>query len=442
LAPYHNRLLRTAPADAGSVGASSEGVTRWVIVRSREDIPRLIRWLFLLFAFTLPFQSTDLPFTSGTLSIGRISGLLFFGSFCFYYNALLFRKKSFPHPPNVLWWFVVYVGVYALSGFFIPEESFDEFRTGLTTLIQLLVLLWCASWMFTEERTARNFLLSFSIATGIVALGIILHVPGFSVPEDAERVTAFGTNANSIALLMSVGAVIFVGLYLKGVCKRFVTKTLVVVLIVTLMAVMVKTGSRGGVLAFMIGCLTYGVPFLRFERKWAGIVLVSFFTAAIVYLAVSSPVFLERVQATYYEGSLAQRENIYPLALEMILERPLLGWQPSEYIFELGRRLRTASGRSDAHNLFLHLLLEVGLLGTIPFLIGLWVCGWAAWKARSAHLGLLPLALLLTLVAGNMSGTGIRDKTLWLGLGLGVATERALARGSRKKFALVLEGRV
>ena len=59
----------------------------------------------------------------------------------------------------------------------------------------------------------------------------------------------------------------------------------------------------------------------------------------------------------------------------------------------------STTGARDAHNLLLHLLLEGGIVGTLPFLVGLWLCGQSAWKARSKPLGLLPLALFCAMLS-------------------------------------------
>ena len=117
---------------------------------------------------------------------------------------------------------------------------------------------------------------------------------------------------------------------------------------------------------------------------------------------------------------------------EMISEQPILGWQPINWYYELGRRVGgnwTSIGR-DAHNLFLSVLLQVGVIGAIPFLIGLWLCGQSAWMARTRSLGLLPLALVITVLAVGMSATTLGLKLHWFILSL------ALAAGSGRRAAL------
>ena len=125
---------------------------------------------------------------------------------------------------------------------------------------------------------------------------------------------------------------------------------------------------------------------------------------------------------------------------EMIAEQPIFGWQPIEFWRELGNRLGKR-GPLDAHNTFLHLLLEVGLVGAIPFLVGICLCGLAAWRARRMTLGLLPLSLFLTTLAANMALTGMAQKPFWLVLALAMATVPTVYRERGKRSGAPLIGR-
>ena len=123
------------------------------------------------------------------------------------------------------------------------------------------------------------------------------------------------------------------------------------------------------------------------------------------------------------EGNLAGRERIFPAAWGLFLERPLLGWGPGQNKYELARRVpEEFRAWRDTHNLVLELLTSTGVLGTIPFLTGMGLCVWGAWKARRGNHGILPSAMLVALLVGNMSGNGIALKLLWIGLAYGAAT--------------------
>jgi O-antigen ligase len=122
-----------------------------------------------------------------------------------------------------------------------------------------------------------------------------------------------------------------------------------------------------------------------------------------------------------YQGNLSGRQKINQAAIEMVYQKPVLGWQPVAFWQELGRRVGLFAGTRDAHNLLLHLLLEVGIVGTAPFLIGLGLCLRCAWKARFGPLGNLPLALFIAVLSANLSHTLLTRKPFWLVLALCLA---------------------
>ena len=130
-------------------------------------------------------------------------------------------------------------------------------------------------------------------------------------------------------------------------------------------------------------------------------------------MVISNPVSSSRWQQAY-EGDTANRQNIYPAAVDMITERPIFGWQPVVASYELGKRLTNVARRGSAHNLWLQLLTESGIVGAIPFLVALWLYAWAAWKARIGRLGMLPLALLVTFLATSIAHAGLTSKLNWL----------------------------
>ena len=138
-----------------------------------------------------------------------------------------------------------------------------------------------------------------------------------------------------------------------------------------------------------------------------------------------------RWERTFYDQSLAGRERIYPEAIGMILERPLIGWGPVNHFWELGPRL--GEPYRDEHNVYLWILAEVGVLGAIPFFAGLWLCWRAAWIARHGLQGVLPLAMLFFLLTASMSGTNHNRKYYWVILSHALAAGAAYA-GLRKTW--------
>ena len=80
-----------------------------------------------------------------------------------------------------------------------------------------------------------------------------------------------------------------------------------------------------------------------------------------------------RLERSFYQGDTAGRDKIHGHAWVMFFEKPMLGWGPVYNLVELGSRL----GRSARypHSLYLTVLTETGLLGSVLFFGGLGLIG-------------------------------------------------------------------
>src|SRR5262249_4441583 len=177
-----------------------------------------------------------------------------------------------------------------------------------------------------------------------------------------------------------------------------------------------RTGSRGSILALLAGCIVFVLHRASLSQRiklWT-IVVVGICLLVIASLTVvTMPTRWER---TVFEGDTAGRDDINAQAEDMIAEKPFFGWGPSYHQIELARRVSYPGPVRDFHNLYFHMLTEVGLLGSIPFFLGVFVCLKSAWRARNTSQGILPLALLTSMLAMNISVNMAGERTLWLTL--------------------------
>jgi O-antigen ligase len=156
---------------------------------------------------------------------------------------------------------------------------------------------------------------------------------------------------------------------------------------------------------------------------------------ALVLGLLASGTNVRRWTQTFELGSAAGREKIFPAAWKMFLERPLLGWGPGRNLVELGVRLRfrtvdTGPAAKDTHNGLLWVLTQTGLIGFIPYMVGLWLCLRAAWRGRARLYGIGPFALVVCVLVINLSVTWQKRKFFWLVLALGTASARTI--GARR----------
>jgi O-antigen ligase len=394
-------------------------------------IPRAVRWSFIAFAAAMPFEATEFAFNTSAISVARVTGLLFIASYLFYYNPLS-GKRSLPPGSAALSWFLVYLLVFIVNGLFLDAFYYRQFVSILFTLSQLYCLFWISSSLLRAELLARRALLGFAAGAVLCAGAALLHLPGFATVLESrvgERLTVMDANPNYVAYTMAVAAVIFIGTAMPMKLRYSWMKVLVLAPVLPLLAFMVQSGSRTALAAFAIGLAAFMFPNRHSRGRLLVVFLAVFIAAALVYMLLQHPTVLTRFEDTF-SGNLAGRQIIIPASLDMIFERPLLGWQPVAYWQELGRRVGQIWGARDAHNLLFHLLLEVGLVGTVPFLIGLWLCMAGAWRARNGKLGTLPFALLAMTLSANLSHTYLARKPQWLILGLAVAAAASVARRS------------
>jgi O-antigen ligase len=375
--------------------------------------------------FSLPLEVPDwLPFEVSTI-LGAV----------FLCTTMLQPRLAYGRLPWALLFFSSYLYVlllaFAFHGTSYPPGLYGKEVTTLVLLMLLwLLVFWACSNLFRTERTVRAALWAFVIGCLVRAALPLLGLARTAHPEGTggERVTAFGQNANQSAHVLALGLLTLIGLaYMRprGARRR---RTLIWAAAGLLVIGLVQTGSRGGLVVLVVGLTIFlmaGDTFReRLRNATAGLL-----TLGILFVVASrSQLMLSRLSKAQ-AGSLSQRERIFPLQVQMIREKPLTGWGPITNKYELGLRVGDSIHvRRDAHNIVLEMMTAAGLLGTIPFLVGIYLCFRSAWRARAGPWGILPLATVLAVLAGNMSEDRISGPLLWLVLAYALASGMAVPR--------------
>jgi O-antigen ligase len=185
-----------------------------------------------------------------------------------------------------------------------------------------------------------------------------------------------------------------------------------------------RTGSRGGLAALAAGLM---VIVLRKGTAWARLrnaVIVAVALTVFLVANFSLEMNRQRWEKTLEGGTMAGRETIFPAAWKLFLERPLTGWGPATHYKVLGARF--FRDELDTHNLYLWLLTQVGLFGTVPYFVGMLLCLRSSWRARAGPQGVLPLALMVLALTINMSLTWHEKKVYWVILALALASSQPI----------------
>lgn len=389
-----------------------------------DEIKPIVRWSFYLFVFSIPFEMPDLglPF-----ELAAFTGVLFLLA------ALAQTRVSFFRPPSALWWLFSYLIAYVFVSLLFGVERKSDAAKALFLLLQAMLICWCAYSLLRHEQLAIGALLTFVAACSLLALIQITGVAGtpVEVASTAERLSSFGQNPNKLGRTLGMGVIALIGLAFGMEKSLLRARFLAWPLLCMMMVAIVDTGSRGGLLAVAAGMLGFvfrsGSPWLRLQNT--AIVLVTL--GGFFIISYFSEGMRSRLEATFETGSLAKREIIFPEAWGMFVESPLFGWGPVNNMELLGTRVGEPDHpRRDTHNLFLELLTATGLVGAIPFLVGLSLCIHAAWTARGGPQGALPLALVSAALVANIGANLLYVKLFWLILAYSLAAScHAAVRG-------------
>jgi Lipid A core - O-antigen ligase and related enzymes len=255
-----------------------------------------------------------------------------------------------------------------MSALFTDPQFAEMVLVRAVTFLQLVALLWVVTDLLKNQKMRKSVLLAYPMSALFLALGVIFGLPGIETRTGLSgRMTAIGQDANLLAGIMALAVVILIGMSMQTVFKYLLSKILLSVIILPLLLAIVKTGSRTGTLTVLIGSLMYLLPYRRSKRAVSVVILATCGVGVLVYLIATDTLTMKRWQEAQ-EGNLSTRERVLPTALGMISERPILGWHPVAFAYEVGARTGKM-GDVDAHNLLLSMLGEVGVSGLYPSLL-------------------------------------------------------------------------
>ena len=409
---------------------------------TEHGVHGLVRWGFLFFSFSIPFEwpARTIPLDFPSL------GLLLFLLTTFTRPALCYRRL-----PRAVWWFVAYFWVFLLSFEAGRGEYADDVVRQVLMLTQLLLLFVAAFNLMQDERTARQVLLA--LVLGCVCLAL-LQLSGVVSPEaesysgELQRMHALDQNSNRAGRIFGVAVMALVGLTFGPQKSAVRPRILILPAVGLCIAAILQGGSRGSLLVLLIGLwlFTLGGRDLRQTVRNTALIVVGM---GVLYgAAMQSPLVRARWEKAQ-AGDLSGREEIFPAAWSMVSEKPLLGWGPTANKYELASRVpQQGYARRDTHNLGLELLTSTGILGFALFSGGLLICLYAAWVARRGPHGILPFALTASLLAGNMAANYLTFKLQWLVLAYAMASgasflgSRATGRPAERGDARVSRGRL
>lgn len=337
---------------------------------------KLIDSFLLLFVFLLPQFSIDklenFKYFFGLIALLKITQELLKGTI---------RVKSRGFLP-----FFLFFLLCAVSLLWTSKLSFE--KSFLFSIGSMLVFSYSYFLLLSNEGNLRKVLAFFSVGVVFAALQVlILSIVKSNVFIVSGRANIIGMDANESAIILCIGLAIF--LFFFQYRKIRVLKVLVVVIIIV---AILLTGSRTGSIA-----LVTVISFLISKAKlkpYARILLLLVFLFSILFSAeyVKSSFSIINEQGNI---DLQGRDETWKTGVGIYIksERKMLGFGYESFSAELSRVM----WKANAHNVFLKVVFELGIVGCLLFILILYESG--KYVLRRDHpLRLLYLSIYLIIL--------------------------------------------
>lgn len=359
----------------------------------------LLLWLFV---FTIPWQNTVSLEAFGTVS--QLVGIVAF-------VAALLRCASagrLRKPKATLFLTAAFVMCALLSAAWSADQDTTLVRA--QTLIQLLAMFWVVSEVVSDEIDVHNLLWAYVAGAGITVVVTFVQFAAGNGSQDL-RYTAAGFNANDQALTLALAIPMACFLIVRR--RALWLKCFLLAYVIAAPIAIALTGSRTGVLAC---CTAFIVSALGLRRmRWSTRLMLAAAVGVcawclVAFVPEASWARVSSISAQLDGGDLNQRTGIWAAGLKEFATHPLLGIGAGGYLQVSGRFL----GESVvAHNTFVSVLVELGIVGFVIFAAILVKTAGAVWRLAGSE-RLMWAAVASTWFVGVLASTWETQKSTWL----------------------------
>lgn len=307
----------------------------------------------------------------------------------------------------------------------------DRTITQIVTYVQLLILVLILWDLYTTRAMVLAGLEMFILGVYVV-LGDLLINYFSGTTFYYERFSATGTNPDDLGVTLALGIPIawYLAMSIKLPRLNPGLQLLNYAYIPTAFLGIALSGTRTALLATIPG-LIFGLASLTRLRLWARVAIFLFLVIAGYFLLPYIPTAsLERLGSTGSElsgGDFNGRLPIWRQGWLSFLQHPLIG--VGSNMFRSTNTIGKVVGKV-AHNSFLSILVEVGLVGFVLFALILLLVILQAWR-QTRWDARFWLALLATWVIGASTLTWENRKPTWLILSMVIIGANLLQTAAR-----------
>ncbi len=346
--------------------------------RLRPSFGKLATFVFYLILFTVPYYRYRIPFPQYPFfkidyALGAILILLMI--------PRIILDKRFPATlysnlwPGLLLFYVINI----ISALFTPYPATSIYGIRMLTVSGVyiaFVLIFVDEKGFFQTLPVVLFV-SLGIATFISALGFFLKIPGLYVGVGQGLYRGYGPTigANNMALMCNFTFPILVHFFLYE--EGFLKRTMVLVVLLSVLLGFIASYSRGGFLVFMATALfIFAENIHHLKVKNFGLFLGTIGVIVLFgILFVPKSYYQRQLSITHgvkqADISVRRRHDYIVAAIHSIKKHPLLGTGPYTFLDVWVHSIYTRKYemvKRPAHNTYLEVLVGSGFLGFAVFM--------------------------------------------------------------------------
>ncbi|HEX4169651.1 MAG TPA: O-antigen ligase family protein [Bryobacteraceae bacterium] len=375
--------------------------------RGDSDLVRLAFFLFWCLVFTIPWENLVVIPNLGTVAhlVGYVAlgiGLL----------AVLDKGRVHPTTGGFL---LLLVFAFWRSLSFLWTASPELTLIEIQTIFQMVAMVWLLHQLAFSRKRLLSIMQAYVLGTLVSSCDTFYQFLHGINPANQARFSATGFDPNELALMLVLSLPL--SLYLSSSTSKQSLVWLYRVQFLLAASAVLLSASRGPFLAAAGLILILPAVFFRSsDKQKAALIFVGVLAAGfIIYLVpAASWTRLGSIGTEISTGTLNDRKIIWEAGLEVFRQNPIIGVGAGAF----RAVVRSSAGFPYvAHNTFLSILVEQGLIGFGLFL-ALFVYSIRSCLRMPRFERALWLSMLLTLTIGIFSLTWEYRKPIWLIFGL------------------------
>lgn len=335
--------------------------------------------LFLLtcaYIMLLPLIPQDIKF-KGVPYTDFILALIIF---VYIINLVIFKKGRENFINDIVDFFkqklsifmIILLGIMLLSTIYAVDKKIALSESA--RFITYIFMYFIIKYEFNNKKQINILLRCYLVITFVLGcIGILQHFTGFALDKKFIRLYASGTsikiaatlynpNAYGAYLILIIFPVIMLSIYEKNKKKKIAYILLSILVLTNLLMTLSRNALLGFVLGLLVLALIYSIK-LIFALGGFGI------------LMLFVPSVFQRVKDISNSSQNVSRIKLWKTAIMMIKDHPILGVGNGNYVTRYNeyitkyKELEYNSFRNyPAHNSYLKVQSELGIIGTVSFL--------------------------------------------------------------------------